>query len=241
MLSRALLLAQATTALAGVAGLLALGHSPHPTAPVHLAARPVTAGLVSGTSAVQPVRQALVRRAVSTALPVRRAAPKASPASRRTTAPAPVRRVAAPPAVTGHTSPALTTQQRMDQAVGRIPGYRVGAASWVLSTQYGSWGTADWYHDRVYVSPGVPAARMYDVVSHEWSHLLSVRDYAGNVDAATAAMNRWFGGTDLVGAERAADCMAKQLGAVWTHYTSCSDTHWQDGARLLLSGNPLPS
>jgi hypothetical protein len=240
MLSRALFLAQATTALAAA---LVLTHAPHPTTAARVAARPVTAGLVSGTSAVQPVRRAPApRQAVTRGAAKRVVVRTAPPRARRATTPSPPRgRVTARPvALRQHAAGALTTQQRMQQAVARIPGYRAGGASWVLSTRYGSWGTADWYHDRVYVSPNVPASRMYDVVSHEWSHLLSVQDYAGNVDAATAAMNRWFGGSDLTGAERAADCMAKQLGAVWTHYTSCGDAHWREGARLLLSGQPLP-
>jgi hypothetical protein len=52
-------------------------------------------------------------------------------------------------------------------------------------------------------------------------------------------MNSWFGGSGLTGPERAADCMARQLGAQWTHYTSCQDAHWQAGARMLLNGRPL--
>jgi hypothetical protein len=135
-------------------------------------------------------------------------------------------------------APVVTPQQRLDAAVARIPGYT--GATWVLTTSYGSWGTADWYHGRVYVSPLVPASRLYDVVAHEWSHLLSVKAYGGDVDAAMAAMDRWYGGTGLVGAERAADCMAKRLGATWTHYTACTDAHWQDGARILVAGRQLP-
>jgi hypothetical protein len=141
-----------------------------------------------------------------------------------------------------HTAPrpASTAQQRMNGAVARIPGYRTGGATWILSDAYGSWGTADWYHDRIYISPRVPARRIYDVVAHEWSHLVSVRSYGGDVTTATQAMNRWFGGTGLTGAERAADCMAKRLGARWTNYTSCPDARWQQGAQRLLEGHSLP-
>jgi hypothetical protein len=123
--------------------------------------------------------------------------------------------------------------------VGRIPGYLPGSARWVVSDQYGSWGTADWYHGVVYVSPRVPRARLYDVAAHEWSHLVSVRPYAGQVDEAVAAMNAYYGGSRLVGAERAADCMALLLGATWTHYTSCPDARWRDGARRLIRGEQL--
>jgi hypothetical protein len=52
-------------------------------------------------------------------------------------------------------------------------------------------------------------------------------------------MNAWFGGSGLTGPERAADCMAILQGATWTHYTTCTNTHWQAGARLLVSGHRL--
>jgi plasmid stabilization system protein ParE len=124
-------------------------------------------------------------------------------------------------------------------AVARIPTYRPGGARWVISRAYDYWGTADWYHDVLYVSPDVPRSKLYDVAVHEWSHELSVLDYSGDVDSATRAMNAWFGGTGLTGAERAADCMAILQGADWTHYTTCTDSHWREGARLLVSGRPL--
>jgi len=94
-------------------------------------------------------------------------------------------------------------------------------------------------HSTVYVSPAVPADRIDDVVVHEWSHLVSVRDYGFDVPQATAAMNSYFGGSGLVGAERAADCMALRLGAAWTHYSSSDDAHWRAGADRLLQGQAL--
>src|SRR5436305_6068554 len=123
--------------------------------------------------------------------------------------------------------------------VARIPTYHSGAARWVVSRAYDFWGTADWYHDVLYVSPDVPRSRLYDVAVHEWSHELSVLDYAGDVPAAVTAMDRYFGGQGLVGAERAADCMARVQGAAWTHYTACRDARWRSGARLLLRGRTL--
>ena len=156
------------------------------------------------------------------------------PVSPRVPASRTVRRT--PAAVPSTTTP----QQRLAAAVARIPRYRAGEATWVLTDQYGSWGTADWYTARVYVSPSVPANRIFDVVTHEWSHLLTVQVYGGNVDAAVTAMNRWFGGSNLDGAERAADCMARQLGAAWTHYSNCQDPHWQQGAQILLARRQLP-
>ena len=132
-----------------------------------------------------------------------------------------------------------TGWRALDDAIARIPTYHAGAAIWVVSNRYGHWGTADWYHDTLYVSPNVPTDRVYDVAVHEWSHELSVLDYAGDVDTATAAMNAAFGGSGLVGAERAADCMARLQGATWTHYTSCTDQHWRQEAARLLAGSRL--
>lgn len=159
-----------------------------------------------------------------------------------------LRSVAVPAAHTSGNVPAvavtvpeskLTTQQQLDLAVARIPGHADPKTRWVLTSAYGSWGTADWYHNIVYVSPTVPSNRMYDVVIHEYSHLQSVAAYSGNVDLAMSAMNGYFGGSGLTGAERAADCMALLQGATWTHYTPCTDAHWRDGARRLIQGERL--
>ena len=132
-----------------------------------------------------------------------------------------------------------TTQADIDAAVRGLRGYQPGAVRWKLSTQYGQWGTADWYANVIYISPKVPHRLLRSVVIHEWDHILSVRAYGGDVSAAVAAMNQLFGGTGLVGAERAADCMALLSGATWTHYTSCSSDAWRAGARLLLEGRQL--
>jgi hypothetical protein len=127
----------------------------------------------------------------------------------------------------------------LDAAIARIPSYRAGQAIWVVSSKFGHWGTADWYHATLYISPTVPTARLYDVAVHEWSHELSVLDYAGDVNAAVAAMNSRFGGSDLTGAERAADCMSLLQGATWTHYTDCRNSTWRAAAGRLVSGRPL--
>jgi len=170
----------------------------------------------------------------STPVPAKKKAPAprhatspARPANKPVTAVAPVR-VAGP-----------SFQQSLDAAIARIPTYRAGAARWVVSRAYDFWGTADWYHDVLYVSPDVPVAKLYDVAVHEWSHELSVLDYGGDVAAATAAMNAWFGGSDLTGPERAADCMAILQGARWTHYTTCTDAQWRLGAARLIAGQQL--
>jgi len=178
--------------------------------------------------------------------------PPAAPVAVRVTAhplvrvaahkPAPRRAATRKPAVTTHAArraaPPTFTVALMAQ-VARIPTYRPGAARWVVSRAYDFWGTADWYRDVLYVSPDVPRDKLYDVAVHEWSHELSVLDYNGDVDAATAAMNAWFGGSGLTGPERAADCMSILQGATWTHYTTCTNAKWRSGAKLLVSGQPL--
>jgi hypothetical protein len=159
----------------------------------------------------------------------------AKPASAATRASATTRHATATPRHAATTSFASA----LAAAVARIPTYRAGAARWVVSSAYDFWGTADWYDDVLYVNPDVPADKLYDVAVHEWSHELSVLDYNGDVNAAMAAMNAWFGGTSLTGAERAADCMAILQGATWTHYTTCTDATWRAGAAKLLAGQQL--
>ena len=132
-----------------------------------------------------------------------------------------------------------TGWRALDSAIARIPGYRPGVVRWVISDRFGHWGTTDWYHATLYISPAVPSTYMYDVVVHEWSHEVTVLDYDGDVPAATAATDRAFGGTGLVGEERAADCMAILQGATWTHYTSCPSAQWRAHARRLLRGEQL--
>jgi hypothetical protein len=127
----------------------------------------------------------------------------------------------------------------MMQAVDRIPGYRAGDATWTITAGLGHWGLADFTGGNIYISPTVPADRMYDVVAHEWSHVLSVRVYGDDWTTAMNAFNAYFGGSGNTGAERAADCMARVLGAQWTHYTPCSDSHWLAGARELLAHQRL--
>jgi hypothetical protein len=162
----------------------------------------------------------------------------ARPARRRVVAPRPLAvgrvPVARPPAPAGPTS-----WPELNRAIARIPNYHGTGARWVVFADDGHWGTVDWSLSAVYVSPRVPLGRLYDVVVHEWSHLLSVRPYGGDVHRALAAMNAYFGGSDLTGAERAADCMAVLQGAAWTHYTSCQDGRWRVGAARLLRGAVL--
>lgn len=188
--------------------------------------------------------------AESDPLPARQSArpePTASPVHARqvrTAVPAPrhkhAPRVAAPQRVTrAAQAPTSTPAQRLQEAIRRVPGYRPGLATWEVTDRYGSWGTTNLSTGQVWISPEVPSSRIYDVVVHEWSHVLSVQVYDGDVRTALAAMRDAFGGEGIVGAERAADCMARELGARWTHYTSCSSPDWQLAARQLLAGSRL--
>src|SRR3954463_14069934 len=114
---------------------------------------------------------------------------------------------ATPPAPSGPTSWAA-----LNTAIARIPTYHAGTSRWIVSGRYGHWGTTDWYHDTLYISPAVPGDRLYDVAVHEWSHELSVLDYRGDVDAAVKAMTRYFGGSGLIGAGSAAHRMGPPPG-----------------------------
>jgi hypothetical protein len=135
-----------------------------------------------------------------------------------------------------HLTPGPTSWSELNAAIARIPSYRSGVARWVVADS-GYWATADWYTGVVSVSRRTPTDKLYAVVVHEWSHLLSVRSYGGDVHAAAEAMRSYFGST--MGPEYAADCMALLQGATWTHYTSCSSSRWRAGARRLLAGKHL--
>src|SRR4051794_40731277 len=72
-----------------------------------------------------------------------------------------------------------TSWSALDKAIHRIPSYRPGVVQWVVTADFGYWGTADWYDNVLYIDPTVPLDRIYDVAVHEWSHELSVLDYGG--------------------------------------------------------------
>jgi hypothetical protein len=219
--------------------LLMVGTPAAATSPSATSSVPAVVRIVGVTSAPQAARRAAVRPAVAARVQRRSATHVTSrlrPLQSSSSAGRPVR--TRPRPAVRHVD-ASSWSAAFAAAVARIPGYTPADARWVVSDAYGSWGTADWYHAVVYISPRVPQARLYDVAVHEWSHLLSVRTYAGDVDQAVAAMNAYYGGSGLAGAERAADCMALLLGARWTHYTTCSTPGWRTGADRLLKGERL--
>lgn len=134
---------------------------------------------------------------------------------------------------------ALSPEEQLQTALDRLPGYRPGEAEFVITPGLGYWSMTNLATGRVYVSSSVPADRVYDVVAHEWSHVVSLRTYNGDVRKSVRAMKKHFGGKGMLGAERAADCMARELGAQWTFYTACEDKHWQAAAQKLLTRHPL--
>jgi hypothetical protein len=128
----------------------------------------------------------------------------------------------------------------LNQAIARIPGYRPGVATWVVTTRYGRWGATDLRNGSISISPYVPASRVYAVASHEYGHARAAYDYGWNQQAADAALGAWFGGGTAAARERSADCMAIAEGATWTNYTPCQNEHWRQGAVILLAGQRLP-
>ena len=235
--------AAAVTALAtGAAG----------TAPGARAAQPVVQPVVQPVA--QAVREAVVQAAALT-LPAAAATgdvavphPRAVGAVVRVAVKAPaVRKPTAKRerAHAVHASPRATSRSLTRRpsggglmgAVARIPGYSSHAPTrWVATSRYGHYGATDLGTGVVYVNPSVPSSLLDSVVRHEWSHVLTMRVYGGNVSAALAGTRAVFGGSGITGAERAADCMAIRLGATWTHYTSCSDPAWRAAAGRLLAG-----
>ncbi|MGN6302424.1 MAG: hypothetical protein ACTHN8_15185 [Angustibacter sp.] len=237
LLSGFVLTLTATTAIVGVAAAapsptpapaadgtrleaVVLDQSPTPTPTLPAASR-ADQGLLP-TKPLQPLtRPTAVPRPASTAkrpAAVKRAVAKRSPSKR----PARVQRV--------------RPSTSLSQAVSRIPGYGAHRPTrWVLTGKYGHWGATDLGSGTVYISPSVPASRLDSVVRHEWAHVLQIRVY-GSASATVAGLNAYFGGSGMTGVERAADCMALQLGATWTNYTSCSSATWQRGAAHLLAG-----
>ena len=135
----------------------------------------------------------------------------------------------------------ISFAQDLRRQVARLPWYQQGLAQWVVQPGLGNYAVTNRTTGTVYVSPRVPRRRLYSVVAHEWGHVISDHAYDGDLRTGDAAMLRWFGGgSTAVAIERAADCIARILGASWTHYTSCTDGHWRLGARYLAAGWKLP-
>jgi|GEM_PF-2068285 len=242
----ALLALAVTWAVAGSAK-----HAPIKTLAVALAPSPDinAAPPVSTAPSSKPAPPDSTPPPVSTApsarpAPAVRAAPSVSPVpSLRPVAFA----AAAPAAILPKTIPFApravrgpTSWTALNQAIRRIPRYRPGVATWTVSGRYGHWGTTDLANGRIYISPAVPASKLYSVVAHEYGHALASANYRRQWHAMDAGIYRWFGADGVASRERATDCMAIAQGATWTHYSPCRNAHWMAGARILLAGKPLP-
>lgn len=138
--------------------------------------------------------------------------------------------------------PHLSFEEEVRRQVARIPMYRPGLVKWVVWPGLRSYGLTERYTGTVYLSPRIPRRLLYSVVVHEWGHVISTYGYGRDLRAADDAVLRWFGGgSPTVAIERAADCVARLLGARWTHYTSCANERWRLGARYLFVGWKLPT
>ena len=112
-------------------------------------------------------------------------------------------------------------------------------ARWHVTARYGHYGATDLANGNVYISPGVPSRLLYSIAAHEYAHALTMANYRFAWNTARADLAAHFGGGPQLATERAADCMAKALGATWLHYTECDNSRWRAAAATLLSGNRL--
>lgn len=158
--------------------------------------------------------------------------PRAAPAPRPKPKPKPAPR---PPSATA----GPTGWGALNGAISRIPDYRSSGITWTVTSRYGHYGTTDLATSDIYISPNVPVSLLDSVVRHEYAHVVTVRVYEGQWRVAKSALNAAFGGSGMTGAERAADCMARLMGASWTNYTSCSSSSWRRNAELLLAGRRI--
>ncbi|HVT64420.1 MAG TPA: hypothetical protein VHD81_04660 [Mycobacteriales bacterium] len=130
----------------------------------------------------------------------------------------------------------------LNSVLDRLPGYFPGVVHWKVSTAWRHYGTTDWDTNTITISAFTPLNLLYSVVAHEWSHEIQAFDYHREFWGLVKSMNRHFGGAGSSGqrgVEYSADCMAIELGATWTDYTSCHNKKWRHFARRLLAGHRL--
>lgn len=108
-----------------------------------------------------------------------------------------------------------------------------------MTSRYGHYGATDLANGNVYISPSVPSELLYSIAAHEYAHALSMASYRFEWNTARADLAAHFGGGPRLATERAADCMAKALGATWLHHTACNNSRWRAAAATLLSGSRL--
>jgi hypothetical protein len=133
-----------------------------------------------------------------------------------------------------------TSWWALNRAIARIPNYRRGVvASWSLDSAYGHYGATNMRTRKIHISRSVPASKLFSVVAHEYAHALTVAIYGGNRQRMNAGLARYFRAGAIRNRENAADCMARLMGAHWTHYTRCTKPRWRAAARILLQGRRL--
>jgi hypothetical protein len=132
-----------------------------------------------------------------------------------------------------------TSWRALNRAIAAIPNYRKGVASWVVDNAYGHYAVTNLNTRRIHVSRRVPPSRLFSVVAHEYGHALTVMNYAGNRRRLNAGLARHYPGGTIMNREYAADCMARLMGASWTHYTRCTNPRWRAAAATLLRGRRL--
>lgn len=86
-----------------------------------------------------------------------------------------------------------------------------------------SWGVALVDKNTVHIKSGLNNTNLTYVVAHECAHMLQYRAYAGDFSKLMSDMNRIYGGKDLAGLERNADCITKSWKIkVYSYTNSCS-------------------
>jgi cell division septation protein DedD len=130
----------------------------------------------------------------------------------------------------------------LTSVLSRLPNYFPGVVHWKVSTSWRHYGTTNWDTNTITISAFTPLNLLYSVVAHEWSHEIQAFDYHRDFWGIVRSLNRHFGGAGSSGqrgVEYAADCMAIELGATWTDYTSYHNKKWRHSAKRLLAGHPL--
>ncbi len=141
-------------------------------------------------------------------------------------------------------TPQVIRHSTVNSVLQRLPNYFPGIVHWKVSTSWNHYGTTNWDTNTITISAFTPANLLYSVVAHEWSHEIQAFVYHRDFWGVVKSMNKHFGGAGSSGqrgVEYAADCMAIQLGATWTDYTSCHNNKWRHYAKRLLKGHMLKS
>lgn len=109
------------------------------------------------------------------------------------------------------------------QAISQVPG--AVSTKWIVK-DLGAWGSTHFPSCTVYIAPRTPEHRLLDVIRHEWGHVKQCRRW-GTIESAQTAVGN---------IEVNADCIARLLGAKWTHYVkSCTKEQFKTARYVLNS------